>query len=642
MLTSAPQLSFILCTPQDLEFKQLSSVEQLATHFVQEGALLWTESDEARRQTARLNLGRAPAKKAETKAEVTGDDDGKTETESDEIDAGEGDAEGGTAGDGDTEPVVEEDEVQGDGNPKPLRNQFNYSERASQTFNYTSKERGVQTEPPPRSPFSGSATQWEMYDMYNVDLARQAALKEKKKPAAETKETPVMYDRGSSGGEGEAGMWAKSAEVVKLEGAKKIERMTNQNTFDDVLIDFKYWDDGSDEYKPGGSLLPLWKFSHETTKKKTVTALCCHPQYNDMIAVGLGSYDYAKQIGGAVACYTLKGAASPEYIFQTESGVMSLDFHKESTNLLAVGFYDGSVAVYDLATSNFSVARYKSTAVTGKHTDPVWQVKWQPDDLEKKHNFCSVSSDGRVTSWTLVMSELACSDVILLTNGDNDDETPNDDAFGLGAGTCFAFNPTSDHLFLVGTEEGKINKCSKAYSSKYLSTYDAHEMPIYTVEWNKFHPRVFATASADWSVKIWEHEYPHCLFQFDLGASVGDVAWAPYSATVFAAVSTDGKVHVFDLSVSKLEPICVQPIVRKGRLTHIAFSPIYPVIYVGDDRGAVTSLKLSPNLRKAMFKNNPKKGARPDPAVIKSENIEKFEKLMDSVKELNVHTGKAI
>jgi len=33
------------------------------------------------------------------------------------------------------------------------------------------------------------------------------------------------------------------------------------------------------------------------------------------------------------------------------------------------------------------------------------------------------------------------------------------------------------------------------------------------------------------------------MFTFDLGSAVGDVAWAPYSSTVFAAVTADGKVN---------------------------------------------------------------------------------------------------
>ena len=43
-----------------------------------------------------------------------------------------------------------------------------------------------------------------------------------------------------------------------------------------------------------------------------------------------------------------------------------------------------------------------STAKNGKHTDPVWQVRWQKDDLDNNLNFYSVSSDGRVVQWTLV------------------------------------------------------------------------------------------------------------------------------------------------------------------------------------------------------------------------------------------------
>jgi len=60
------------------------------------------------------------------------------------------------------------------------------------------------------------------------------------------------------------------------------------------------------------------------------------------------------------------------------------------------------------------------------------------------------------------------------------------------------------------------------------------------------------------------------------------------------------QVHVFDLNINKYESICQQPVVakKKTKLTHIMFNPIYPIIIVGDDRGYVTSLKLSPNLRK--------------------------------------------
>ena len=76
------------------------------------------------------------------------------------------------------------------------------------------------------------------------------------------------------------------------------------------------------------------------------------------------------------------------------------------------------------------------------------------------------------------------------------------------------------------------------------------------------------------------------LFMLDLNSQVGDVAWAPYSSTVFAAVTVDGKVHVFDLNVDKYHPICSQIIVqrKKARLNHIAFNKHSPIIIVGDSR----------------------------------------------------------
>ena len=103
---------------------------------------------------------------------------------------------------------------------------------------------------------------------------------------------------------------------------------------------------------------------------------------------------------------------------------------------------------------------------------------------------------------------------------------------------------------------------------------------------------------------------------FDLNSQVGDIAWAPYSSTVFAAVTVDGKVHVFDLNVDKYHAICTQPVVprKKARLNHVSFNAHHPILIVGDSRGIIQCLKLSPNLRKqtkevkaALLVKDPKK-----------------------------------
>jgi dynein intermediate chain 1 len=55
---------------------------------------------------------------------------------------------------------------------------------------------------------------------------------------------------------------------------------------------------------------------------------------------------------------------------------MALQFHPEYANLLAVGCYDGSVAVYDVRQKT-NKPLYNMSAKAKKHSDTVWQVCWQ-------------------------------------------------------------------------------------------------------------------------------------------------------------------------------------------------------------------------------------------------------------------------
>lgn len=589
-------------------YKATSSVDQLAIHFALDGNMLHKDSDEARRQRARQGHG-----EAENDANEAADEE---EKENKPEPAGEEKA---------AEEVRPDSSASVGGKAESkLTNQFNFSERASQTYNNPYRERGTSTEPPPRANFSATANQWEIYDAYVEDLQKQEKIKEKESRKTQTFKKDEDKKKKLMQSEVQGDDISRISKPCKI-----VERMVNQNTYDDIAQDFKYWEDAADEYKDQeGTLLPLWKFSYEKSKRMAVTSLSWSPKYVDLFGVGHGSYDFLKQSNGMLTMYTLKNPSSPEYVCETESGVMCLDFHPEHPNFIAAGFYDGSVGVYSVVTpANKIELMYQSTAKTGKHTDPVWQVKWQKDDLDNNMNFFSVSSDGRITQWTIVKSELRYTDIITLKQGNATEEGENTQLPSLGCGTAFDFHKTMDYMFLVGTEEGKIHKCSKTYSSQFLETYDAHHMAVYSVKWNHFHPKIFISCSADWTVKIWDHNYLEPMFTFDLNNSVGDVAWAPYASTVFAACTTDGRVYVYDLNVNKYEPLCEQSVANKKRtkLTHLAFNPEYPVLIVGDDRGHATSLKLSPNLRKATQPKEKAKGPENEMA--------KMEKLLSLVRE---------
>ena len=72
-------------------------------------------------------------------------------------------------------------------------------------------------------------------------------------------------------------------------------------------------------------------------------------------------------------------------------------------------------------------------------------------------------------------------------------------------GRCMAFKPDDDTIFLVGTDEGLIYKCTTEYSSTFLQTYQAHDTPIYNIAWNTYVPSIFISCAAEWLIKIWDH-----------------------------------------------------------------------------------------------------------------------------------------
>merc|ERR1712228_978952 len=74
----------------------------------------------------------------------------------------------------------------------PLRNQFNFSERAAQTKNPILRERSWSTAPPPTTGFSGTVTQWDIFDQYIQEI--EAAKEKEKEDKAKAKQS---YDEES-------------------------------------------------------------------------------------------------------------------------------------------------------------------------------------------------------------------------------------------------------------------------------------------------------------------------------------------------------------------------------------------------------------------------------------------------------------
>ena len=470
-----------------------------------------------------------------------------------------------------------------------MKNKFNFNVRQSQTPILYIKERGVSTARPQQKILSWEVNQAWIYDLYYdhfIKHVREDDDPKKKKgaPVEEKKAEPTKKA---------ASIYSHSFKRC----LKIMERMIVQNEEQDKYSDYKYMFTQKDKTDPQHrskekNIYPQWRFLYPPNKKKNVTSICWNPRYPDMFAVGFGTYDFGKKkTAGSICLFTVKNTNYPEMILQTDDSVMSIDWHPKAPALLAVGLYDGVVQVYDVRNrSKFPV--YKSSVRQQKHTDPVWQVMWNPD-IKKHFNFYSISSDGRVMNWILMKDKLEPEEVVKLKlinkkNKQSDEETA---LISLACGLCFDFNKFDPFTFVVGTEEGNIHKCSKAYSGQYQETYAGHQLAVYKIRWNPFHPRTFISASADWTVKIWDYNYVNPVMSFDLGQAMVDVAWSPFSASVFVALSLE-KTYVYDLRIDRHSRIAENKPV-KSKCTNQVFSPFKPIILIGDSHGGVNSFKLS-------------------------------------------------
>jgi WD40 repeat protein len=116
---------------------------------------------------------------------------------------------------------------------------------------------------------------------------------------------------------------------------------------------------------------------------------------------------------------------------------------------------------------------------------------------------------------------------------------------------------------------------------------------VHRAVWSPFARDVFASASADWTTKLWfdAEENAALTLQSGRGVDVTDVAWSPSDATVLATSSLDGGLDVWDLAISTLRP-AVSAATAGGSLACVAFSETSPVIVAGGRGGFVGVYRL--------------------------------------------------
>ncbi|RHY25496.1 hypothetical protein DYB25_001936 [Aphanomyces astaci] len=342
-------------------------------------------------------------------------------------------------------------------------------------------------------------------------------------------------------------------------------------------------------FDKSNELEKLWGFSCALTAGRTAW----NPVNDDLLAVSYGQFDAdAAESDGLVLFWSLKNPEYPERVYKLGCGVTSIDFSRLHPNLLAVGFHNGIVALFDTRKDD-AAPILSSDSHSGSHLDVVWQVKWVHKGSERGESIVSVSSDGRVTEWSMKKG-LSFSDLMTLKRVPNPlmgSEARIDGVIARQAsGNCIEFAQNDSSVYFVGTEDGNIHKCSCSYNEQYLETYYGHTAAVYAIHMSPFWNQLLLSCSADWTVKLWHEADQHEVLNFrsvDLCHGVYGVAWCPNDATIFGSVTEDGRIEIWDLEQSVLDPIVTHFPKEDVHCTCISFAPSSPVLVVGDSTGEV-------------------------------------------------------
>ncbi|XP_049929482.1 dynein axonemal intermediate chain 4-like [Epinephelus moara] len=344
----------------------------------------------------------------------------------------------------------------------------------------------------------------------------------------------------------------------------------------------------------------LWAFSCELTRGCNITSMAWNKKNQDLLAVGYGSYDPKNQTPGLVCSWSLKNPTWPERVFHCHSCVTALDFSDNSPGQLAVGMYDGTVAIYDIQ-SRTTPCIANSSECYKKHLHPVWQVKWitpcQETLLSGEEALVSLSADGRIAKWILSGNGLDCIDLLKLKKTHNCKQKAEENKTELSlstttSGLCLDFHPTASSIYLVGTLDGLICKCSISNSQHFLDTYRKHALPVNHVEWSPFSSDVFLSCSSDWAIKLWKQDLLTPMLSLTSAQkAVSAVRWSPNWSTIFAAISGQ-QVEIWDLTSSIRSPIIVHDAAAGVNMTSLLFTKGTDCVLVGDSDGQVTVYQL--------------------------------------------------
>ncbi|XP_076379330.1 cytoplasmic dynein 1 intermediate chain short wing isoform X38 [Megalopta genalis] len=365
--------------------------------------------------------------------------------------------------------------------------------------------------------------------------------------------------------------------------SRLVERALGESV--DIYTDYAGNMDGEDEMDEK-SHQRLWLnrsfFCERWSRNRCVTSMDWSPQFPELLVASYNNNDdIPNDPDGVCLVWNTKfKKTTPEFIFHCQSPVLSVTFAKFHPNLILGGTYSGQIVLWDNRVQKRTPIQ-RTPLSANAHTHPVYCLNVV--GAQNAHNLISISTDGKMCSWSLDMLSQPQERLELTTK----QSKPI-------ASTCLAFPQGDVNNFVVGTEDGTVySACRHGTKAGVLETYEGHQGPVTGVSAHAEQvgidfSHLFLTSSIDWTIKLWSLKENKPLYSFEHnGDYVYDVAWSPTHPALFAAVDDSGRLDLWNLNQDTEVPTASIMIDGCPALNRVSWTPSGLHVTVGDDTGKI-------------------------------------------------------
>ncbi|XP_060158237.1 cytoplasmic dynein 1 intermediate chain 2 isoform X5 [Globicephala melas] len=323
-------------------------------------------------------------------------------------------------------------------------------------------------------------------------------------------------------------------------------------------------------------------FDERWSKHRVVSCLDWSSQYPELLVASYNNNEDAPhEPDGVALVWNMKyKKTTPEYVFHCQSAVMSATFAKFHPNLVVGGTYSGQIVLWDNR-SNKRTPVQRTPLSAAAHTHPVYCVNVV--GTQNAHNLISISTDGKICSWSLDM----------LSHPQDSMELVHKQSKAVAV-TSMSFPVGDVNNFVVGSEEGSVyTACRHGSKAGISEMFEGHQGPITGIHCHAAvgavdFSHLFVTSSFDWTVKLWTTKNNKPLYSFEDNSDyVYDVMWSPTHPALFACVDGMGRLDLWNLNNDTEVPTASISVEGNPALNRVRWTHSGREIAVGDSEGQI-------------------------------------------------------